>query len=1196
LQKTGYNAPLRDEHEQIAHHRVFLYIFIIITVIIHTHMSESFLQRLSNRIIVFDGATGTNIQRQNLTAADFGGEHLNGCNEYLVFSKPSAVEKVHSDFLETGCDVIETDTFGGAGIVLAEYGLQSQAFELNREAAKIARTVAAQYSTHSHPRFVAGSIGPTTKLPSLQHISFSEMKNSFSTQVRGLMEGGVDLLSVETCQDLLQTKAALVAIFEYFQQSGRSIPVIASITIESTGTMLLGTEINAALTTLLSYPVDIIGMNCATGPKEMSENVRYLCGASPKPVFVMPNAGMPENVGGHAHYTLSPDDLATSLGHFVRDLGVQIVGGCCGTTPEHIRALVESVRDTPVRKRTTEMIPSVASLYSIAPTHIDPPPVIVGERTNANGSKKFRDLLQAEDFDAIVALAKEQVREGAHILDVCAAYVGRDEVRDMREIITRFNTQVSIPLMIDSTEWQVIETALQLIAGKPVINSINLEDGEERIARIIPLCKKYGAAVVALTIDEEGMAKTAQKKLTIARRIHEIVTKKYGFPEEDLIFDTLTFTLGSGDEEFRKAGVETIEAIRLIKKEFPRVRTILGVSNISFGLSPQARQIINSVFLHYAIEAGLDMAIVNAQKIVPLYKIQEEERELSRQLIFGEHTPEYNPLTALMDFYAKKSSTPKEHTIRPAGTIEEILKRRIIDGEKTGIQADLDMALQRYRALEIINTILLDGMKEVGDLFGRGEMQLPFVLQSAEVMKTAVAYLEQFMEKSDSTNKGTLVLATVKGDVHDIGKNLVDIILTNNGYKVVNLGIKQPIDNIVRSVEEHRADAVGMSGLLVKSTLIMKENLEVLNERSITVPVVLGGAALTRRYVEKDLRPLYRGHVEYANDAFDGLRFMERVVKGTLEAPPGEADGTTAEKTDTHPVPASSIRIKGAQAAVRSSSVRILDTVPKAPFYGTRVIDSIPLQDVYAYINETALVKGQWQFRRGKLSIPEYEMLLNEKIRPVLDEWKSRAECDHLLQPKVVYGYFPCNSDGNDLIIYDDGGMKERLRFTFPRQMDDRFMSISDFFLPEGSGKHDVIALQIVTVGSGATEYAKSLYDAGKYTEYLYFHGLGVESTEALAELWHRNIRKELGIGGNDAGDIKKLFSQGYQGSRYSFGYPACPNLEDQTKLFELLNPERIGISLTEEFQLVPEQSTSAVIVHHPQAKYFNIRPEKPPK
>ncbi|HUI65880.1 MAG TPA: homocysteine S-methyltransferase family protein, partial [Bacteroidota bacterium] len=799
-------------------------------------MQKSFLDVLAEKIIVFDGATGTHIQGQGLNADDFGGEHLNGCNEYLVVSKPSAVERVHHDYLQAGADVIETDSFGGTSIVLGEYGLAPQAYELNLRAARIARRLADAFSAADRPRFVAGSMGPTTKLPSLGHIGFKEMAAAFQEQARGLLDGGADLLCLETCQDILQTKAGLYGIFACFSEARRRIPVITSVTIETIGTMLLGTEILAALVSIEPYDVDVIGINCATGPKEMSDHVRALASASPKPVFVMPNAGIPENVGGHAHYKLSPQELVEYLSHFVRDLGVNVVGGCCGTTAEHIRLLAETVGSLAPKRRDIDFIPSASSLYQAAPLHIDPPPVIVGERTNANGSKLFRDLLAREDWEGIVAMGREAAKEGAHMVDVCAAYVGRNEAQDMREIISRFNRQVTLPIVIDSTEATVIEEALQHIGGKAVINSINLEDGEERINKVLPLCRKYGAAVIALTIDEAGMAKTAEKKLAVARRIYDLVVHKYALKGHDLIFDTLTFTLGSGEEEFRRAGLETLQGIRLIKKELPGVQTLLGVSNISFGLGQELRHALNSVFLHHAIEAGLDMAIVHAAKIMPLYKIDEKGRELCRRLLFDERVYEgpaggamserklvSDPLHELMAHYAGQKSAPRARAVKTE-KVEERLKTRIIDGDRGGLQADLDEALKTYRALDIINTILLDGMKVVGELFGSGQMQLPFVLQSAEVMKSAVAYLEAFMDKTESTSKGVMVLATVKGDVHDIGKNLVDIILTNNGYRVINLGIKVPIETMLKAAEEHRADAIGMSGLLVKSTLIMKEN------------------------------------------------------------------------------------------------------------------------------------------------------------------------------------------------------------------------------------------------------------------------------------------------------------------------------------------------------------------------------------
>lgn len=1176
-----------------------------------------FKKLLSEKIVVFDGAMGTNIQAQNLSADDFGGEHFNGCNEYLLITKPAAIEKVHSDFLSVGVDVIETDSFGSSSIVLAEYNLQSRAYELSRKAAEIAKGVARQFSTSSHPRFVAGSMGPTTKLPSLGHISFEAMRASYYEQVAGLIEGGVDLLIVETCQDLLQTKSTLVAIFDYFSSKKVRVPVITSITIETTGTMLMGTEIAAALTTLEPFEIDVIGMNCATGPKEMSENIRHLSSASPLPVSCIPNAGMPENIGGQAHYHLTPEEFVKYLGHFVRDLGVSVVGGCCGTRPEHLRQLVEAVGNLSPKKRIADYVPSASSLYTASPLHIEPPPVIVGERTNANGSKKFKELLQAEDYDSMVKMAKEQTREGAHILDLCVAYVGRDEVRDMRETAFRFNTQVTLPIMIDSTEAPVIEQALQLFAGKCIVNSINMEDGEERINKVVPLCRKYGAAVVALTIDENGMAKTAAAKLAVAKRMYDLAVGKFGMKPGDIIFDTLTFTLGSGDEEFRKAGIETIEGIRLIKKEFPEAKSLLGVSNISFGLAPHVRHVLNSVFLHYAIEAGLDMAIVNAQKIMPLFKIDERGRELCRQLVFDERKWEgdacvYDPLTELMSYYADKKAGTKKETKTSGATVEERLKNRIVEGDKQNLQADLNEALKRYAALDIINNILLDGMKVVGELFGRGEMQLPFVLQSAEVMKSSVAYLEQFMEKSKNASKGSMVLATVKGDVHDIGKNLVDIILTNNGYRVHNLGIKQPIESIVRAYEDYRADAIGMSGLLVKSTLVMKENLEVLNERGLHPPVVLGGAALTRRYVEQDLTGLYKGLVVYAKDAFDGLHFMEKLKtkgvegfgrRGTESAGTAEEAGEAltgseakialilkeAPSVERRTLPLSNVRFAGADTPVRSH-VSIDVPIPVPPFWGSRIVEELALDEIFPYVNEAALIKGQWQVRKGAKTEAEYQKLLSEEIRPELENLKLRCKQEKLLQPKVVYGYFPCQSSGDDLIIFAEDQKTERLRFQFPRQHGDRHLCLSDFFAPVGSGRIDVVALHLVTMGKKASEHSAKLFASDNYKEYLYFHGLSVESAEALAELWHKRVREELGIADKDSPDIKRLFSQGYQGSRYSFGYPACPNLEDTQKLFELLKPERIGVTMSDEYMLDPEQSTDAIIVHHPQARYFNVK------
>jgi 5-methyltetrahydrofolate--homocysteine methyltransferase len=1172
---------------------------------------KTFRDILKEKVVVFDGAMGTNIQVQNLSPDDFGGEELNGCNEFLVVSKPSAIETVHAGFLAAGCDVVETDSFGSTSVVLAEYGIAAKAYDLNFRAAALAKKVAAEFSTAAQPRFVAGSMGPTTKLPSLGHIAFRDMEKSYYVQAQGLTEGGADLLVVETCQDILQTKAALAGVFGYFSDARRRIPVIVSVTIETMGTMLLGTEIAAALTSLEPYDVDLIGMNCATGPKEMSENVRYLCQNSPKPVFVMPNAGIPENVGGHAHYKLSPEEMVQFLSHFVKDLGVAAVGGCCGTTPAHLGALVAAVGGLAPVQRTWEFTPSVSSLYQSVPMHVEPAPVLVGERSNANGSKQFREYLAAEDMEGMVAMGKDQTREGAHVLDVCTAYVGRDEGKDMRELIFRYNTQVTAPLMIDSTEWPVIEEALERIGGKAIVNSVNLEDGEERMERVLPLCRKFGAAVVALTIDERGMAKSVDRKLEVAKRIHALATGKFGMKEENIIFDTLTFTLGSGEEEFRKAGMETIEALREIKMLFPGVHTSLGVSNISFGLSPHARHVLNSVFLHYAIEYGLDMAIVHASKIMPLYKISEREREICRKLIFDERTAEYDPLQDLLAFYSARKGEEKKVSVRE-GPVEERLKNRIINGEKVGLQQDLDEGLKTHPPLEIINSILLGGMKVVGELFGSGQMQLPFVLQSAEVMKSSVAYLEQFMDKADSTSKGTMVIATVKGDVHDIGKNLVDIILTNNGYRVVNLGIQCPLEKMLTAAAEHNADAIGMSGLLVKSTLIMKENLAVMAERGMRLPVVLGGAALTRRYVENDLRPTYQGELHYANDAFDGLRFMEEIAssQGRQVPPAAEAAAAAASTEEEEELSGMEAKIALApreQAGEPAGPSVAPSAIPKAPFFGAKIVAHPSLDEIYHYINERALIRGQWQVKKGTLSEDAYQAMVKEKIYPDFMRLKKKAKQEGWLAPKVVYGYFPCQSDGNDLVVYRQRAAKrpadvwnvvnmparedleEHVRFSFPRQSKGRRFCIADFFAPAASGQVDVVAFHLVTMGAVASEHAAKLYAANNYKDYLYFHGLSVESAEALAELWHKKIREELGIDGGDDADTKKLFSQHYQGSRYSFGYPACPRLEDQAKLFRLLEPERIGVVLTDEFQLVPEQSTSAIVVHHPEARYFHV-------
>ena len=1165
------------------------------------------LDALKERIIVFDGAMGTNLQVQNLSLDDFGGPRFEGCNEHLLVTRPDAVEKVHAGFLDVGCDVIETNSFNGTPVDFAEYDIADQAYDMNVRAAQLAKRMASDYTTKAKPRWVAGSMGPGRKLPTLGHISFTELRDAYSVQVRGLLDGGVDLLIVETCQDLLQTKAALGAIFAHFEETRRRVPVIAQVTIETFDTMLNGTEIAAALTTLAPFPIDVIGTNCGTGPRHMSESVRYLCENAPLPVSALPNAGLPSVVEGKMHYDETPESFTAQVVHFANDFGVNIVGGCCGTTPAHLKLLVEAAQQITPKQRNPKLVPAAASIYFQQPYVQDASFLIVGERVNASGSKKMRDLLNAEDWDGLVALGKEQEREGAHILDVNVDFVGRDGVSDMHELASRLVTNVKIPLMFDSTEWQKMEAGLQHAGGKCILNSTNYEDGVPRFLKVIDLAKRYGASVVIGTIDEEGMARTAEGKTRIATRAYKQATEEAGLAASDIFFDPLALPISTGIEEDRRNALETIEAIKHIKQELHGAFTILGVSNISFGLNPAARVVLNSVFLHDAVEAGLDAAIVNASKIEPLNRIGDRELKVARELIYDQRRFEgdvcvYDPLTEFTKLFegvkAKAASKASK-----GETVEERLKNHIIDGEKIGLEDELKRGLEKHSALDIINNILLDGMKVVGELFGSGQMQLPFVLQSAEAMKSAVRFLEPYMEKKGgATAKGTMVLATVKGDVHDIGKNLVDIILTNNGYKVHNLGIKQPIDSILKAYDETGADAIGMSGLLVKSTLIMKENLELMNERGIKVPVVLGGAALTRRYVEDDLKSLYLGQLFYARDAFAGLHTMDRLVGETGDAK-AEAAAAGAATTEVADDPEDLVgeeaklgirkppkrRAIGDTTHTTRSAVNPNAPIPRPPFFGTRIIDDLHLEDVFAYVNENALFKGQWQFKQGKMPPDEYKAFVREKVKPIYDELQERSMREELLVPRVVYGYFKCQSEGNDLIVYDADDLSERVRFTFPRQPAGKHLCLADFFASRESERMDVVAFHLVTVGRRASEYAHELFKADNYTDYLYFHGLSVETAEALAELWHQCIRHELGIAQHDADELTHLFRQQYQGSRFSFGYPACPNLEDQEKLFTLLDPGRIDVSLTEEFQLEPEQSTSAIIVHHPEAKYFSI-------
>jgi 5-methyltetrahydrofolate--homocysteine methyltransferase len=1194
-------------------------------------MHSAFLDRLNSPerpVLVFDGAMGTSLQTQNLTADDFGGLEYEGCNEYLVLTKPEAVKKVHRGFLEVGADVIETDTFGGTSVVLAEYDLADQAYVINKTAAELAKQTAAEYSTPEKPRFVAGSIGPGTKLPTLGHIDFDTLKNAYVEQAKGLFDGGVDLLLIETCQDVLQIKAALNAIEEVFHQKNERLPIMVSITMEVMGTMLVGTEIGAALAILEPYPIDILGLNCATGPEQMKEHIKYLSEHSPFIISCIPNAGLPENVGGQAHYRLTPMELRMALMHFIEDLGVQVIGGCCGTRPDHIQQLAEISHSLTPKERHPRYEPSAASIYSPQPYIQDNSFLIVGERLNASGSKKCRTLLNEEDWDGLVSLAKSQVREGAHILDVNVDYVGRDGIQDMYEITSRLVNNVTLPLMLDSTEWQKMESGLKVAGGKCILNSTNYEDGEERFFKVLELGQKYGAAIVVGTIDEEGMARSAEKKFEIAKRAYYDAIH-YGIPAHELFFDPLALPISTGIEEDRANGKATIEAIKKMREELPDCHIILGVSNISFGLNPAARQVLNSVFLNEAIAVGLDSAIVSASKILPLSKIEAKHQEICRDLIYDRRRYEgdicvYDPLGELTTLFAGKKAK-KEQAIDKNLPVEERLKQHIIDGERIGLDTALAAALQQYPPLDIINIFLLDGMKVVGELFGSGQMQLPFVLQSAQTMKAAVAYLEPYMEKNEADNsaKGTLVIATVKGDVHDIGKNLVDIILSNNGYKVVNLGIKQPVENIIQAYEEHQADCIAMSGLLVKSTAFMKDNLAVFNERGIAVPVILGGAALTPKFVYEDCQNTYNGQVIYGKDAFSDLYFMDKLMpakatgdwddlqgflKEVTEEISTETNGKGEASATATPKPATS------QPEVidtrRSDAVAIDIERPQPPFWGTKFLqpNEINLTEILAYLDLQALFAGQWQFRKPKgQSREEYEQFLAETVQPILETWKHRVIDQNLLHPHIIYGYFPCLAEGNSLYLYEPNLVKNHrlpvdsqpiATFEFPRQKSLRRLCIADFFLPQDIAREqrnddntipvDVFPMQAVTVGEIATEYAKQLFDADEYTDYLYFHGLAVQTAEALAEWTHARIRRELGFGNQEPETLRDILQQRYQGSRYSFGYPACPNIQDQYKQLELLQVNRMKMYMDESEQLYPEQSTTAIVTYHPVAKYFS--------
>ena len=1192
-----------------------------------------FLERLHSPerpVLVFDGATGTSLQQMELTAVDFGGSALEGCNEILVRTRPDVVRAVHKQFLDAGCDVIETNTFGSTSLVLAEYDLENEAFELNRQAALLAREMADQYTTDQHPRYVAGSMGPTTKLPSLGHVSFDVMKACFTEQALGLLAGNVDLFIIETCQDVLQIKAALTGVEEAFSQTGERRPLMVSVTMETTGTMLVGSDIAAVVAILEPFPIDILGLNCATGPEQMKEHMRYLSSCSPFVVSCIPNAGLPENIGGVAHYRLTPIEMKMALHHFIEDLGIQVIGGCCGTTPAHIAALVEVARELKPAHREVRQPhqylerpllkaeSAAASLYGTTSYEQENSFLIIGERLNASGSKKVRDLLNEENWDGLIGVARSQVKENAHVLDVNVDYVGRNGEADMHELVSRLVTNVNLPLMLDSTEWQKMEAGLKVAGGKCLLNSTNYEDGNERFFKVLELARTYGAGVVIGTIDEEGMARSAERKFAIAQRAYRDALE-FGIPAREIFYDPLALPISTGIEEDRRNGCETIAAIKRIRDDLPGTHVVLGVSNISFGLSAASRIVLNSIFLHDCCSAGMDAAIVSPAKILPLSKISEEHQQVCRDLINDKRRFEnglcvYDPLTTLTSLFEGVSA--KE--ARASGPsladlpVEERLKQHIIDGERIGLEQALADGLQNYKPLEIVNTFLLDGMKVVGELFGSGQMQLPFVLQSAETMKSAVAFLEPHMEKVigadgklESSAKAKLLIATVKGDVHDIGKNLVDIILTNNGYEVINLGIKQSVEAIIEAQKMHGADCIAMSGLLVKSTAFMKDNLDAFNQADIDVPVILGGAALTPRFVNKDCRNVYHGQVIYGRDAFTDLRFMDALVEAKksnnwdnkqgflVESPEGFDLGKADPDPGDLDEPAKpSNQLDLVISSDRSAAVPEEQAL-KPPFWGTKILleDEIPFEQIFAYLDRQALFAGQWQLRKNQnQSREEYDQIIQSKAEPVLKDWIERIKAEDLLSPRVAYGYFPCGRDGNSVVIYDPANPSKCLgRFELPRQRSGNRYCIADFYRDlNNQSATDVIPMQAVTMGETATAFAKELFKADRYSDYLYFHGLGVQLAEALAEWTHARIRGEMGFSTEEPSNLKDVLAQRYRGSRYSFGYPACPNVADSRPQLTWLGADRIGLSMDESDQLDPEQSTTALIALHSKARYFS--------
>ncbi len=1158
-------------------------------------MSAEIERLLGEKVLILDGAMGTQIQR--IQIPDSAWEGLEGCNELLNVTFKEGIAKVHAAYAEAGADIIKTNTFGAIPWVLEDYDIAERTYELAYAGAALARSVCDAYATPEKPRFVAGDLGPGTKLPSLGHIDYDRMYEGYKIAAAGLIDGGSDLFLLETCQDPLQIKAALHACEDMAAERGRKIPIMVSVTIELSGTMLIGTDAATIATILEPFDLLSLGFNCGTGPEQVRKHVKTLSEVWDGRISVHANAGLPQNRGGKTFYPMEPREFTELQKGFLGFAGVCMLGGCCGTTPDHIASLAEAVKGVVPRAPRGSHPKSLASLFETRALKQNPAPFLVGERSNATGSKAFRELLLAENYEGTLSVAQEQVRNGAHGIDISVGFAGRDETKDMRILASLYAQKVTLPLMIDSTQVAALEAGLKQIGGKPIINSVNLEDGIEKFDAICRLAKRYGTSLVCLTIDEKGMAKTRKQKVEIAERIYQLATRKHGLDPEDLVFDLLTFTVGSGDEEYHTAAIETIEAIREFGRMHPEVGFVLGVSNISFGLAKHAREYLNSVFLHHCVEAGLTMAIVNVKNTLPMHLIGDEDRRVCEDLLFNRRE-KGDPLFTFIDHFSSVEAVDKgaEDEAFMKLPLEEKLRKLLIEGDKERMLALLPEAKEEIAPERIVNEILIDAMKVVGELFGSGKMQLPFVLQSAETMKAAVDWLNPYLPKKEKSSRTTLVIGTVKGDVHDVGKNLVDIILTNNGFKVVNIGIKADLEDFLEAYREHNADAIGMSGLLVKSTGVMRENLIEMKRRGIDVPVLLGGAALTRKFIDTYCRSEYDGPIFYCKDAFDGITAMSRIEEGNFDTDLGESASPKSPQTPQKP--------KAAIPPYEKIPMPSRDNpIPNPPFWGRRELQTDLRELAFEWVNHKLLFSQRWGYGSKGKTKAEMERLREEKLWPLFEELKTMILKNGLFEPVALYGYYPCRSDQNTLLIFDEreGWFKEEeidreplkdvmgraeYALTFPRQHRKPWRSLADYFR---SDRHDVVAFTLASAGARFSEYEAKLYAQGKFTEYHHLHGLSVELAEAVAEILHKQIRLELGIAGDEGNRLRDVRLRRYQGARYSFGYPACPDLAMNRELFALLKPEEYGITLSETFQMHPEQTTSAMVVHHPEALYFSV-------